>query len=182
MSHKLSKKNKTEMEYTELIREVIEYLLAAVLIILCVVVPLYARDGYHQIGNAKFEAYRRIMIGGFGVLLMLTAAYFMCRVTGRRLSRGGDAVQPHKVLPEGVSVTDLFVLAYLLLAGASVVSGGFYEDALWGAFGWNMGFLTQVSFVLLYLYLSGLENITGRCYGPCVWRRRWCLASAFCTG
>lgn len=34
MSHKLSKKNKTEMEYTELIREVIEYLLAAVLIIL----------------------------------------------------------------------------------------------------------------------------------------------------
>ena len=83
MSHKLSKKNKTEMEYTELIREVIEYLLAAVLIILCVVVPLYARDGYHQIGNAKFEAYRRIMIGGFGVLLMLTAAYFICWVTGR---------------------------------------------------------------------------------------------------
>ena len=56
LSHKLSKKNKTEMEYTELIREVIEYLLAAVLVILCVVVPLYARDGYHQIGNAKFEA------------------------------------------------------------------------------------------------------------------------------
>lgn len=206
MSHKLSKKNKTEMEYTELIREVIEYLLAAVLIILCVVVPLYARDGYHQIGNAKFEAYRRIMIGGFGVLLMLTAAYFMCRVTGRRLSRGGDAVQPlhsgnavqlshrgnavqpshggnaiqgvqpHKVFPEGVSGTDLFVFAYLLLAGASVVSGGFYEDALWGAFGWNMGFLTQVSFVLLYLYLSRF----GKYYRAMLWAL--CLAATVVFG
>ena len=138
MSHKLSKKNKTEMEYTELIREVIEYLLAAVLVILCVVVPLYARDGYHQIGNAKFEAYRRIMIGGFGVLLMLTAAYFMCRVTGRRLSRGGDAVQPHKVLPEGVSVQTFLCLPICCWQGLRSCPAGFMRmrsgarlDGIW---------------------------------------------------
>ena len=57
----------------EIIRQMIEYVLAAVVFILCVEVPLYAKDGYHQIGNAKFEAYRRIMIGGFSVLLVLAA-------------------------------------------------------------------------------------------------------------
>ena len=69
-----------------------------------------------------------------------------------------------------------FVLAYLLLAGASVVSGGFYEDALWGAFGWNMGFLTQVSFVLLYLYLSRF----GKYYRVMLWAL--CLAATVVFG
>lgn len=34
------------------LRQLIEYLLTAVLLILCVAVPFYAKDGYHQIGNA----------------------------------------------------------------------------------------------------------------------------------
>lgn len=123
------------------LRQLIEYLLTAVLLILCVAVPFYAKDGYHQIGNAKFEAYRRIMIGGFSVLLVMAAVYYICRMVVR------------KQRPR-FSVTDWFVLAYLMLTGVSVVSGGFYEDALWGAFGWNMGFLSQLSFVLLYLFVS----------------------------
>lgn len=149
----------------EMAVQVTEYLLAAVVTAVCVIVPLYARDGYHQIGNAKFEIYRRIMTGGFGVLLALAVLNCVCRIleygrnhadTGplakiftRRRSGGGNAGDLLQV-----SVTDLFVVAYLILTGISVVSGGFYEDALWGAFGWNMGFLSQLSFVLLYLFLS----------------------------
>lgn len=136
--HKTDKKNTC----TEIIRQVIEYVLAAVLFILCVAVPLYAKDGYHQIGNAKFEAYRRIMIGGFSVLLMLAAVYFICCIV----------LQREKF--RRVSLTDKYVLTYLILTGISVVSGGFCEDALWGMYGWNMGFMSQLSFVLLYLFLS----------------------------
>ena len=121
----------------------IEHLLTAVALALCVTVPLYAKDGYHQIGNAKFEAYRRIMIGGGSVLLVLAAVYFVCRTIAQNGKQGAR-----------LSVTDWFVLAYLVLTGASVAAGGFYEDALWGAFGWNMGFFSQVSFVLLYLFFS----------------------------
>lgn len=131
------------------LRHVIEYLLAAVLLVLCVVVPLYASDGYHQIGNAKFEAYRKIMLTGFGVLLPLTAVYVIWRIFDRKASNG-DGQRPNM----RISVTDLFVIAYLALTAVSVVAGGFYEDALWGAYGWNMGFLSQLSFVLLYFYLS----------------------------
>lgn len=144
---------------TEPTREVIEYLLAAVLLLLCVAVPLYAEDGYHQIGQAKFEAYRRIMLGGFGVLSVLAVVYYACRVIRRRIRDGkarteSAAVHNDNSLRVRLSVTDGFVLAYLILTGASVVSGGFYGDALWGAYGWNMGLLSQISFVLLYGFLS----------------------------
>lgn len=145
--------------------QVIEYLLAAVVMAVCVIVPLYARDGYHQIGNAKFGAYRRIMTGGFSVLLAVAALYYICRILeyGKNGVHAGalPAVFAGRRSDAGISgssrkmsLTDLFVLAYLILTGISVVSGGFYEDALWGAFGWNMGFASQLSFVLLYLFLS----------------------------
>lgn len=143
---------------TEAADRFIEWLLLAAVLAVCVVVPLYARDGYHQIGNAKFEVYRRIMTGSLSVLLLLSAVYYICRIiVGRKdfvynTNSLSGLHLTHRFMK--VSLTDKFVLAYLLLAGISVISGGFYEDALWGADGWNMGFLTQASFVLLYLFLS----------------------------
>ena len=162
MSNKLSKKagkkrerTKTDVLHREAMKKIMEYVLAAAMLVLCIVVPLYARDGYHRIGNAKFEAYRRIMIGSFSVLLILAAVYLIyCMITGlfhglQDMEKGtGQSVRRQ------LSVTDIFVLAYLVLTGISVISGGFYEDALWGSAGWNMGFASQLSFVLLYLFLS----------------------------
>ena len=159
MSNKLGKAARQQKRCIgigpEMAVHTIEYLLAAVVSAVCTVVPLYARDGYHQIGNAKFEAYRRIIIGGFSVLLILAAVFCICRIQKIISDKGagsgdGSTCRTFRHL----SLTDKFVLAYLALTGISVVSGGFYEDALWGAFGWNMGFLSQLSFVLLYLFLS----------------------------
>lgn len=133
---------KGEQTCTEIIRRMIEYGLAAVVLILCAALSLYAKDGYHQIGNAKFDVYRRIMIGGFGVLLVLTAIYCVFRVIS------------HRKRSLRISPTDIFVLIYLISVGISVVSGGFYEDALWGTYGWYMGLFSQFSFALLYLFLS----------------------------
>lgn len=143
MSNKIVKKDQkkdsagTGVQVTE---QIIEYLLAIVLIILCTAVPFYASDGYHQIGNAKFAAYRTVMIGGGAVLLTAMIPYGIFRIKEHRRPR--------------ISVTDGFVLAYLILSGISVISGGFYQDALWGYTGWNMGLMSQISFVLLYLMLS----------------------------
>jgi len=131
----------TGMEaHKENMGHIIECLLVSVIMILCIAVPLYAKDGYHQIGNTKFAAYKTVMLGGFSLLLLAAAPYFALWL--------GEHRKPH------LSITDGFVLAYLVLTGISVVSGGFYEDALWGSFGWNMGFMSQLSFVLLYLFLS----------------------------
>lgn len=119
---------------------IMEYLVAMVAVILCIVVPLYAKDGYYQIGNAKFAAYKTVMTGGSILLIVAVMPYLFFRCKEHR-----------KVW---LSVTDRFVLAYALLTGISVISGGFYEDVVWGSFGWNMGLMSQASFVLLYFFLS----------------------------
>lgn len=120
--------------------QIIEYLLAIVSVILCTAVPLYASEGYHQIGKAKFAAYRVVMAGGGVFLLAAMIPYSIFWIKEHRRPR--------------ISVTDWFVLAYLILTGISVIFGGFYQDAWWGYTGWNMGLMSQISFVLLYLMLS----------------------------
>lgn len=121
-------------------RQLAEYLLTVMAVVLCTVVPFYAKDGYHKIGDAKFAAYRNVMMTGCSILLAVTVLYFIFWM------------REHKKLC--LSATDGCVLAYLVITGISVISGGFYRDALWGYNGWNMGLLSQISFVLLYLFLS----------------------------
>lgn len=144
MSNKIAKANRNRKRAAgsgmEIMGQLMEYLTAVVLAVLCVVVPFYAKDGYHQIGNAKFAAYKMILLMGGAVLFIAMVPYLFFRLRAHERPR--------------VSVTDGFVLAYLVLSGISVISGGFYKDALWGCFGWNMGLMSQVSFVLLYLVLS----------------------------
>ncbi len=149
MSNKLHKiKEGGQSAGLEITGQLIEYLLAVVAAVVCIAVPLYAKEGYDQIGNAKFEIYRNILRLGFIPLLMLAVLYgVFCFLEKKKWS---------------LSITDGFVLAYLLATVLAAVLSGFYEDALWGTFGWNMGLFSQVSFVLLYLLLSRF----GKCYRP----------------
>lgn len=118
------------------------YVLAVTLSVMCVVVAFYAKDGYNQIGNAKFAVYRVTMLAGFSFFLTLGVFYLLLLLREKRWRK------------DRLSVTDRCVLAYLLFSTIAVASGGFYENALWGSFGWNMGWMSQFSFVLIYLALS----------------------------
>lgn len=141
MSNKI-KKTKPLSTVSEwvIVAPAMEYVLAATMIAMCIAVSFYAKDGYHQLGNAKFEAYRAVMVVGFSLFLIMGICYFINMICAKK--------------PWRLSVTDGFVLAYLLFSTISVVSGGFYEDALWGSFGWNMGWMSQLSFVLIYFAMS----------------------------
>lgn len=149
MSNKLHKtKGEGHGAGMEITGQIIEYLLATVAAAVCMAVPLYAREAYEQIGNAKFEIYKNILCLGFVPLLILAALYWFFWF------REGYKYK----LP----ATDIFVLAYLFLTTFSTIFGGFFQDALWGSFGWNMGLMAQISFVLLYFFLSRF----GRYYRP----------------
>ncbi|MDE7247727.1 MAG: O-antigen ligase family protein, partial [Lachnospiraceae bacterium] len=124
------------------ISSAMSYILAVTLSVMCIVVAFYADDGYNQIGNAKFAVYRVTMLIGFSLFLVLRAVYLLLFLWEKPDQK------------RRLSITDGCVLAYLLFTTISVVSGGFYEDALWGSFGWNMGWMSQLSFVLIYLALS----------------------------
>lgn len=141
MSNKI-KKAKSPSTGSEwvIVAPAMEYVLAATMIAMCLAVAFYVKDGYHQIGNAKFAAYRIVMVIGFSLFLVMGVCHFANFLWQKKSWR--------------LSVTDGFVFAYLMLSTISVVSGGFYEDALWGSFGWNMGWMSQLSFVLIYFALS----------------------------
>lgn len=141
MSSKIKKaKNPSTVSEWVIVAPAMEYVLTATMIAMCVAVSFYAKDGYHEIGNAKFEAYRIVMVIGFALFLVMGVCCFANFLWQKK--------------PWKLSVTDGFVFAYLILVTIAVVSGGFYEDALWGSFGWNMGWMSQLSFVLIYLAMS----------------------------
>lgn len=159
MSNKVKKtdgKKDTQTVLGQGLTASVEYVLAAVIIVMCLAVSFYAKEGYNQIGNAKFAAYKVVMEVGFSIFLVLAAVLWVFRLYGeRRLVRRhlGKALKQRR---EGsrLSVTDLCALAYLLFSTISAVFGGFRHDALWGSFGWNMGWMSQLSFVLVYLAVS----------------------------
>ncbi|MDE5716346.1 MAG: O-antigen ligase family protein, partial [Lachnospiraceae bacterium] len=132
----------------------IEYIVAAVMAAMCVAVSFYAKDGYKQIGNAKFAAYRTVMAVGFSIILACCIVLLFVQINGRKKGQKLLAADLPVRLKEKLSVTDFCVLVYLLFTTISVVCGGFYGDALWGSFGWNMGWMSQLSFVLIYLVVS----------------------------
>ncbi len=158
MSNKIKKTGNTRNSRTvsgrELMASAMEYVLAAVMIAMCVAVSFYAKEGYNQIGNAKFAAYRAVMVVGFSVFLAMGVVWLVFSLSYREVHPLGEKRSAGSALRRRLSVTDGFVLAYLLISTLSAVFGGFYKDALWGSFGWNMGWMSQLSFVLIYLALS----------------------------
>ena len=158
MSNKVKKpqnrENTVRVSGQETLEILMEYITAAVMAVMCVAVSFYAKDGYNQIGNAKFAAYRMVTAVGFSVFLAAGAVLLSVRLCGRRRMQESFAANFSGYIKEKLSVTDFCVLAYLLFSTLSVAAGGFYEDALWGSFGWNMGWMSQLSFVLIYVAVS----------------------------
>ena len=149
-----SKKNKRpKNEGLEVTTQLLEYILAATLLFFSVLVPLYTRNGYYQIGDAKFAVYKYIMLTGFGVFLICFVAYLISFWTDVYTRERLIQVLKEKK-GKYLSITDWFVIAYFFFVILSVFAGGYYQDALWGYPGWCMGFLSQLSFVLLYFAVS----------------------------
>ena len=148
MSNKVKKaqnrKQAKSISGQEMLVTAMEYIVAAAMTAMCAAVSFYAEDGYHQIGNAKFAAYRTVMTVGFSLFLASGAALLFLRLYGTGREQKFSAADFFGRVKERLSVTDFCVLAYLVFSTISVVSGGFYKDALWGSFGWNMGWMSQL--------------------------------------
>ncbi len=122
------------------IQMLLEYATAAVMLAVCCFVPLYVSNGYYNIGEDKYAAFRQCMIWGMPVLCLLFIVHLIWN--RKELQR-----------PQ-MSATDIFVVLFLLAVCLSVVCGGFLPNALKGYPGWYMGLLSQVCFALIYLFAS----------------------------
>lgn len=140
MSNKLKTNKKKQGDYGEQIAaNLVEYVLAVVGVALCVLLPLYLKDGYHSVGTVKYNLYQWIMRAGFGVLFVLTVVWLFTKREFRK---------------EKLISTDWCFLAFLILCFVAAVAGGNFKECLLGYNGWNMGLLAMISFGLLYFYFS----------------------------
>lgn len=171
MAKLVKKKQQQESAGKEIVRNLLEYTTALVAVILCVFVPLYMKDGYYQIGTAKYNAYAHIIVFGMPLLLILALIYAIFAVKDRK--RG---VQQQSKAP--LSGTDIACIVYLLSVLVSYFASGELKNAFWGYDGWFMGLFSQVSFVLIYFLYSRF----GKEYKLILWALCLTAAYAFAIG
>lgn len=147
---KLAKKKQPKENTGKLITiSFLEYICAFWAIVLAFAVPLYMKDGYYQIGTAKYDAYARVVVYGMPVLLLLVILYIIFSVKEK-----GITLQGLKNIWADMSVTDRFVLGYMLTVLVSYLFCGHWKEGFWGYDGWYMGLFSQLSFVLIYFIFS----------------------------
>ena len=118
-----------------------DVLITAYFVLLFVIYPFYMKEGYVEIGKAKFSFWIHISISAAAILVL----FFLIQL-----------IRNWKENIRKVDATDLMVLLF----GVSLIVTYFFaveqKEALWGTEGWNMGFLTFGVLCLLYFMVQVL--------------------------
>nr|MBQ8252064.1 O-antigen ligase family protein [Lachnospiraceae bacterium] len=150
MAAKLAKKQKKKENTGKLVvTGFLEYMCVLWAIVMSFALALYMKDGYYQIGTAKYHAYEKVVVFGMPLLLILMILYVMFD-----WKENGVGIRRMKEMGRGLSVTDWFVLAYIVFALVSFLCSGHMEQAWKGYDGWFMGLFSQISFVAIYFVFS----------------------------
>ncbi len=124
-------------------------LTSAYLLLILAILPVYMKDGFYLLADAKYLFFRNVSWFCAIAWLLGTAIY---GVGGR---------QAHKSRHKGYSVTDWFVIAFGILSVLSYLFSNYKDTALVGYSGWYMGLLTEVFLVGGYFLVSrGYEKDT----------------------
>lgn len=142
--------------------DVCQGIMMAYFLVIAVIYPLYAPGGYLRIGDVKYEFFRNVSLATIAVMAAVILLTALCRW------HSGWLIGHYRQM----SVTDWFAYGYFVVVMVSYLNSAYKEDALWGAEGWHMGAVTQMTFVLVYFFFSRyFHKNTG-------WIGIWLVASA----
>ncbi len=142
-------------------RKIVEYLNAlgcGYVILICAVLPLYMRNGFIMIGDAKYTFFLIAALLFFLLSLPGAALLFAMRGKSRRVSW---------------SALDVFAALYAVSVTVSFLGSPYRETALFGYADWHMGLITQLFLVWGYFFVS-------RCFkkDKFVWKIIWSASGA----
>ncbi|MDE7352461.1 MAG: O-antigen ligase family protein [Acetatifactor sp.] len=140
-------------------REYMEALANGYIILILGVLPLYMKDGFNMIGDAKYLLFIRsalllfcLSAAGAAVLLAVTRKK---KCGAMRGTGQGIAVRwPKADRSLQWSLTDSFVLLYGISTVISYCFSEFRQEAFWGYVDWHMGLMTQLLLVWSYFFIS----------------------------
>ncbi len=133
----------------------VKEILGIYLFLIFVVYPLYYEEAYYNMGDAKWHFFRTVTyyidspkfkIPTFLVFLLIAFIWYQI-----------DLARSKKILDfwkKNVTLTDKFVLFYLIACLVSTVLSPYKDTVIWGYDGWYMGMIAQFAFCALYFFVS----------------------------
>lgn len=147
------------------LNEIEQYILFAYLFCMLGIFPLFYREQYYKIGDAKFGFFWKVSL----VFIVTSFVLFVIKKLLQKMDRqknmiSGRSKKSEKELQqnrnvffdflEELSTLDYLVLVYGICVCLSYAFSDYKEYAWRGAAGWEMGFCSQLIFVATYFILS----------------------------
>lgn len=121
----------------------------AYLLLIFGIYPFYMREGYVDIGKAKYQFFIRCSLGALAILVLIGFLYAVWRLYCRI---------KYKQLPlidwSRLSAVDLFVILYATEIFISYSYSDYRDEALWGTEGWYIGLVLLLTLCGLYFFIS----------------------------
>lgn len=134
-------------------------LATAYMLIMFVLYPFYMKNGYTDLGEAKYHFFFYVTVVAVTLLLILALAGFVLRLLNKK---AGDGT--HLFSLDRVTGVDLLVLLYLSEAFVSFAFSNYKKEALFGTEGWYMGFATILLAGLVYFLIGAFWKDTIKMY------------------
>nr|MCR4585625.1 O-antigen ligase family protein [Lachnospiraceae bacterium] len=147
-SDTVKKKKNTSGETGSTAKSILIWLVKLYVFLLMAVYPLYYKDKYYDIDVAKWNFFKYVSFSFAAVIAIVFLRYLGCFIAEKKLKE--FLSKTYKKL----TMTDRFVLGYLLVCCISTLITPYRQNLIWGVDGWYMGFIAQLSFVLIYFLVS----------------------------
>ena len=132
--------------------------------------PLYFKDKYYEIGDAKFEFFWKLSLGFLGIYAIISLIKAILEVLIKdthdktKLKETTNTNHQQETNPllmflDNLSFLDYVVFIYGICVILSYAFSDFKDYALKGATGWNMGLCSQMIFIALYYILSRQQEL-----------------------
>ena len=124
------------------------WIVNAYVFLMLAIYPLFFKDKYYDMCDAKWEFYKYVS-AFFGVgAVLLFIWYVACIISKNKIKEFLKNAYKNMVL------TDIFVLAYMLIVCISTILTPYKRYVIWGHDGWYMGLVAQLSFCIIYFFVS----------------------------
>ena len=128
--------------------------------------PLYYKEEYYRIGDAKFELFWNASLGFIGISFVFLLINMILNYIKRGKNKKLEIQHRKKThsnflwdFLESLSALDYAVFIYALCVLLSYGFSDYKEFALKGASGWEMGLCSQIIFVVVYFILSKQKKV-----------------------
>ena len=129
-------------------KSILIWLVKLYVFLLMAVYPLYYKNKYYDIDEAKWEFFKYVSFSFAAVIAIVLIRYLGYFIAEKRVK------ESLRSAAEKLTVTDCFVLAYLVVCCISTLITPYRQNLIWGFEGWYMGFIAQLSFVVIYFLVS----------------------------